>query len=238
MSAGSSEPPPAPGGRRLDPALRALIAAVDWLDDADVAKAPMQSNPGILVEHSIYPPHLPQEPNWAPPLLIGRNSVLLAIYGGQIGSRTAIGRYCTIGRRVDIGANPHPITELASGFLSPRFHEEFTKGIGEDDQAITVIGCDVWIGMSVFIRGGVRIGHGAVLQPGAVVVKDVPPYAIVAGSPARVSGERFSPAIVDRLLASRWWTLPEAVVADLPAGDVHASLGHAERWRDTQGPPR
>jgi carbonic anhydrase/acetyltransferase-like protein (isoleucine patch superfamily) len=64
------------------------------------------------------------------------------------------------------------------------------------------------MGANVFIRQGVTVGHGAVIGAGAVVVKDLPPYAIAAGVPARVLRYRFSPAMVERLLEKRWWELP------------------------------
>lgn len=221
--------PPVPF--RPAPGLRALIAAVDWLDEADIVAAARQAGDDALIEQPVLIPGLVDYRQLARPLLIGRNTSFL---GGMLAGRTAIGRYCTIGRRVDIGASPHVMTELSTGFLSPRFREAFQDGSPDSELATTTIGCDVWIGMSAYVRSGVRIGHGAVLQPGAVVIRDVAPYAVVAGHPARVCGERFPPAIVERLLATSWWTLPPTVVAELPASDISGCLDHVERWRDSE----
>jgi carbonic anhydrase/acetyltransferase-like protein (isoleucine patch superfamily) len=68
-----------------------------------------------------------------------------------------------------------------------------------------VIGSDVWIGTEVMIFSGVTIGHGSVIVSRAVVTRDVPPYAIVAGAPAKVLKYRFEPQIVEQLLQIRWW---------------------------------
>ena len=72
-----------------------------------------------------------------------------------------------------------------------------------------VIGSDVWIGYRATILGPVTIGHGAVIGAGAVVTSDVPPYAIVAGNPARVLRMRFPSDIVERLMRIAWWNWPD-----------------------------
>ena len=72
----------------------------------------------------------------------------------------------------------------------------------------TVIGHDVWIGHQAVIMPGVQVGHGAIIGSYAVVTKDVPPYAIVGGNPARVLRMRFAPEVVERLLALAWWDWP------------------------------
>ncbi|ONH82009.1 hypothetical protein APZ41_016795 [Roseomonas mucosa] len=70
---------------------------------------------------------------------------------------------------------------------------------------ITSVGHDVWVGFGAFVKAGVKIGTGAVVAAHSVVVSDVPPYAIVAGVPARVKRFRFPESTIARLLASRWW---------------------------------
>jgi hypothetical protein len=68
-----------------------------------------------------------------------------------------------------------------------------------------VIGSDVWIGTDAMVLSGVSIGHGAIVAARAVVTRDVPPYAIVAGVPAKVVRWRFEPAVIERLLKVAWW---------------------------------
>ena len=72
----------------------------------------------------------------------------------------------------------------------------------------TGIGNDVWIGSNVIIPGGIQIGTGAIVATGSVVVKDVPPYAIVGGNPAKIIRYRFSKEQIDVLLGSEWWNWP------------------------------
>jgi hypothetical protein len=76
------------------------------------------------------------------------------------------------------------------------------------------IGNDVWIGMRAIIMNGLTIGDGAIVAAGAVVTKDVPPYSIVAGVPARVVKKRFTPATIDQLLELRWWDYDMANVSN------------------------
>jgi Acetyltransferase (isoleucine patch superfamily) len=90
----------------------------------------------------------------------------------------------------------------------------------------TVIGPDVWLGYEARVLPGVTIGAGAIVAACSVVTRDVPPYALVAGNPARVVRRRFDPATIDRLLALAWWDWPpEEILAALPAleaGDIDA----------------
>lgn len=77
----------------------------------------------------------------------------------------------------------------------------------------TAIGSDVWIGSGAWIMPGVTIAAGAIVAARSVVTRDVPPYAIVAGNPAREVRRRFDETIVDRLLAIAWWDWPVAQIA-------------------------
>jgi hypothetical protein len=98
------------------------------------------------------------------------------------------------------------------------------------------IGHDVWIGRSAIVLPGVDIGHGAVVGAGAVVTKSVPPYAIVAGNPARLIRHRFPEAVVQRLLACKWWNLDEDRLRALGplTQDVEAFLNQLEQQAGRQ----
>jgi hypothetical protein len=91
-------------------------------------------------------------------------------------------------------------------------------GAGEDGIPVptgdTVIGSDVWLTMRTFVRSGVTIGDGAIVASGAVVINDVPPFAIVGGNPAKVIRYRFSPEQIEALLEIRWWDWPDDLVVE------------------------
>jgi len=91
-------------------------------------------------------------------------------------------------------------------FLNP-WSERDSKGLLSNGNI--TIGSDVWIGMDCTVMSGVTIGVGAVIAAGSVVTKDVPPYTIVGGIPCKVIKKRFSDDIIERLLESKWWELPE-----------------------------
>jgi len=123
---------------------------------------------------------------------------------------TTIGRYCSIGDSVDmrgsahpkewLSSHPFPYTNLFSSsrpYCPPLTFEGYAKR--------TRIGHDVWVGSRAMILPGVTVGTGAVIGAGAIVVKDVPAYAVVVGNPAQVVKFRFEPSLIDRLLKSEWW---------------------------------
>jgi len=99
----------------------------------------------------------------------------------------------------------------------------------------TVIGSDVWLTMRTFVRSGVTIGHGAIVAAGAIVVNDVPPYAIVGGNPAKVIRYRFGPEQIEALLEIRWWDWPDELVIEatplLSGTDVDAFIAWAREQK-------
>jgi carbonic anhydrase/acetyltransferase-like protein (isoleucine patch superfamily) len=98
-----------------------------------------------------------------------------------------------------------------------------------------VIGSDVWIGAGATVLSGVTIGDGAVVAARAVVAKDVAPYAIVAGNPAREVGRRFDDVTIAALLDTRWWDLPveqvRGLVPLLQSTDVQGLVAACRRLR-------
>jgi acetyltransferase-like isoleucine patch superfamily enzyme len=119
---------------------------------------------------------------------------------------TVIGRYVSLPRELLVINESHPIKHKSA---HPFF---FNPGFGYVDKLLIerrsklVIGNDVYIGLDVAIMPNVTmIGDGAVIAAGSVVIKDVPPFAVVGGNPARFIKYRFSPETIDKVLASHWW---------------------------------
>lgn len=124
-----------------------------------------------------------------------------------------IGRFVSIANDVVIGGGRHPMEWVG---MSPVFYAgrdsvkaKFSEFQRDPPKRVT-IGHDVWIGRNAILMPGLDIGHGAVIGAGAVVTRNVEPYAIVAGNPARLIRHRFAPDVVARLLRAAWWDLGEA----------------------------
>lgn len=149
----------------------------------------------------------------------------------------SIGRYCSIAEQVILTAVEHPLDRLStSNFTYDKFiwqdfqnrrNETFVPTPfwnSEPRLKRAEIGNDVWIGARAFIRSGVTLGDGCVVGAGAVVVKDVPPYMVVAGNPAVVKKARFSDAQIDRLMKFQWWRFGIGAFEGLDLSDVTKSL--------------
>jgi len=162
----------------------------------------------------------------------------LGAFSGLVGGvvHAMIGRYCSIAAGAMIGLGDHPTDRLTTSWLGyfPEANNwrnivhagavPYVEAPPFETQRAVVIGNDVWIGANAFIRGGVTIGDGAVIAGGAVVVKDVAPYQIVGGNPARVIRSRFETSIIDKLIALQWWRYSYFEIAHRLVPDMAESI--------------
>lgn len=151
-----------------------------------------------------------------------------------------IGRFCAIAAQVRIGAPNHPLDRPSQHRFT--YCPEYYTADAQRDHAFfrqrrddrVLIGNDVWIGHAVIVMPGVKVGDGAVLAAGAVVTRDVAPYTIVGGVPARQIRERFNREIATQLSQIAWWNWPvETIWQRLPefqSGDVEAFCA---RWNSS-----
>lgn len=145
-------------------------------------------------------------------------------HSGYIGHNTVIGNYCSIAPNVVIAAYEHPTIYLSTSSTFYTIHNQngLSPSIRPDDPFDFEIfkgcniGSDVWIGQNAVILDGINIGDGAVIGANSTVTHDVPPYAIVAGSPARIIKFRFAPELIEQLLEIKWWNLPPEMLKNLP----------------------
>jgi acetyltransferase-like isoleucine patch superfamily enzyme len=133
-------------------------------------------------------------------------------------AKLVIGRYCSFASDVQIFLGGEHRTDWVTTYP---FSVKWPAGAGLRGHPRTkgdvIIGSDVWIALEAIITSGVEIGHGAVVGARSVVTRNVPPYAIVAGNPARLIRYRFTDATVIRLLKTRWWDRDESwIEAMLP----------------------
>jgi lipopolysaccharide transport system ATP-binding protein len=132
----------------------------------------------------------------------GRPNVLS--YGST--SKLCIGKFCSIGKKVTIILNAEHRHDWVSTFPFPAFirwnykDSEYLSSKGD-----IIIGNDVWIGYGVTILSGVKIGDGAIIGANSLVTKDVEPYTIIGGNPAKVIKKRFSDRQIKNLLNIKWW---------------------------------
>lgn len=128
---------------------------------------------------------------------------------------TEIGKYCSIASNVFIGGAEHPIDWIGTSPVFYKGRDSVKLKLSEYERPldkITYIGNDVWIGYRACIKAGVHIGDGAIIGMGAVVTKDIPPYAIVGGNPAKIIKFRFPENLINDLLESQWWNEDEKLL--------------------------
>lgn len=155
------------------------------------------------------------------------------------GDRLEIGKFCSIacGAKFLFTSANHTLRSLST-YPFPIFFDEWeldAKDIRSawDNKGDIILGNDVWVGYEAVILSGVTIGDGAIIGTRAVVTKDVPPYTIVGGVPAKPLRRRFDDKTVERLLALRWWDWEEEKIkhhiAAIQAGNMEALCADGER---------
>jgi acetyltransferase-like isoleucine patch superfamily enzyme len=137
------------------------------------------------------------------------------IISWEEGSTLKIGKYCSISKGVTIFLGSEHRVDWVSTYPFPYFFREAKSIKGHPaTKGDVVIGNDVWIGYGVTILSGVHIGDGVAIGACSLISQDVPPYAIVAGNPARILKYRFDEETIKKLLKIKWWDWPDQMVRE------------------------
>lgn len=138
---------------------------------------------------------------------------------------TNIGKFCSIANDVLIGLGNHPLDLLSTSPLfyrvnNPLFIKLIKENLGIVEYKPIVIGNDVWIGTRSIIMDGVEIGNGAVIAANSIVTKNIPPYAIVGGVPAKIIKYRFPQEKIDELIMNKWWNAEIMEIREMKIRDL------------------
>lgn len=220
-----SGPEPLPGGGGETPVERAFALERFGKKNIHLHRAKLWPKTRLLVE----------SPVWLAGSIAMRGSVGAYTFlrddvriAGQV---SHIGRFCSIAPGVVMGDSNHPTEWLSThsfqwgegSWIPSKALSRFNTPI-ERKGLRTLIGSDVWIGANAIILPGVTVGDGAIIAAGSVVSRDVPPYAIVGGVPARVIRFRFDEKTIERLITVRWWRFSLDDLFGIPFNDIHITL--------------
>lgn len=168
--------------------------------------------------------------SYGKPLIMGAD--------GTPETKVSIGRFCSIGDGVRIMLRVNHPTDAPTTYPLASI-----LGLGDTPvkcRGPVRIGHDVWIGQDALIFGGVTLGNGTIVGARAVVTRDVPPYGIAVGNPARVVRKRFGDSVIKQLEATRWWDWPEHLLRQhaglLSRGPIDEFLRVAAQLRTTTPP--
>jgi len=169
--------------------------------------------------------------------IVGR--YLFLNIGSVIYPHVNIGRYCSIARGCEIAVANHPTSFLSTHsfqyhsaqFPKDPIYKNNIKRVSWRGHPSTMIGNDVWIGAQSIVKAGVVIGDGAIIAANSVVTKDVAPYSIVGGSPAKLIRKRFNDAQIAELISLKWWDLPLNVIGSLPFNDIEKCIEELKKLR-------
>lgn len=163
------------------------------------------------------------EPKYYPIATVGVGTYVInmTIHYGRRDTNILIGKYCSLAKDIlFVMSDEHELDHVSTHPFQNIINIANNSGMDvyADNElkkrCQVIIGHDVWIGMNTTILGGVRIGTGAVIAAGSLVTKDVPPYTIVGGCPARIIRRRLPDDITRKLLLIRWWNWPYKVIVD------------------------
>jgi virginiamycin A acetyltransferase len=175
--------------------------------------------------------------SWDSPVEVGAFSYVVssAVMPGCI-----IGRFCSIGSGVRMMGENHPLDRVTTSTWT---YGEHVSNIVKDDFGVQIIQDkklrkagkteifhDVWIGENVTLKRNIKLGTGCVVGANSVVAKDVPPYAVVVGNPARVIRFRFPENEIEALLESEWWNIHPSVLARQDMSDVQTFTSDCRRF--------
>lgn len=185
--------------------------------------------------------------------LVGRNVWSMGSFSyswSSLPPNTKMGRYCSIAGGVSVLGTRHPYEWLTTSSATYDRNFIIFKKFCEDNEVENnvlplppahrkhglIIGNDVWIGAGAVLKRDLIIGDGAVIAANAVVTKDVPPYAIVGGNPAKIIKYRFSETQIEKLLASKWWMYKYTDLQNLDFKNIDNFINNFESNKEELAP--
>lgn len=170
------------------------------------------------------------------------NSLILHAIGAYsythstLSQTSTVGRYCSIARNVTIMENNHPLDRYTTSPITyaSKFKHLFNQKHIQDKEKRVEVGNDVWIGENVTLKREIKIGDGSVIGYGSIVTKDVEPYSIVAGAPAKVIKYRYDEKTIARLIELQWWRYDLAKYNLSPTISIEEFIEQIEKIEHSQ----